>query len=147
MTHVDGLEQLTRLSAALRTEANRGLRLELNKALRDTTADFPEAFRTAAMRLPKRGGLASDVAASRIRVVRRSSGSAAGITITATNAYLIGRMNRGRLRHRVWGGDVWVNQAVPPGLWDDPIREKTPKIKRGVEDALNNVGRRIGAAP
>lgn len=143
-THVTGLEQLTRVSAKLRA-ANRDLRLESNRALREATKPLPDAIRRSAeAHLPKGGGLAANIAASKIRTVRRASGSGAGITITTSNAYLIGRMNKGKLRHRVWGGEVWVSQSVTPRWWTDPIDDVGPRVKSALEDALENVARRIG---
>ena len=142
-----GPEQLARISRQLREEANRGLRRELDKALREAVAPLRTALPESAREtLPKRGGLAGQIAASRISVRRIPAARGGGLRLTATNPRALRLLNRGRVRHPVFGREPWVTQKVRPGWWDRPIEQAGPDVQAAVKEAVGRVADRIERA-
>ena len=46
-------------------------------------------------------------------------------------------------RHKVFGRDVWVTQIGVPGWFDRPIQRRRKQYERAVQQALENVAKRI----
>lgn len=101
--------------------------------------------------LPKRGGLA-DVVARGIRgrggvkSRRALSGRNVGISISVTSAgHDIAAMDRGRLRHPVWGRQrgIWVNQTTQPGFFTKPMTEAAPDARKQVAEEIDRAFRTI----
>jgi hypothetical protein len=137
---IKGAEQLAALSKALKAAGEKDLQRELSKAI--TTATRPviaEARRSALNTLPRRGGLAAKVAKSSMRTQRR----VAGVRILAKNAYALGRMDKGQVRHRVFGRDVWVTQQVRPGWWTKPTEAAGPEVRKAILEAMDAVAAKI----
>lgn len=139
---VHGTEQFLRLSKSLKAAGRTGLRRELNTGMRRAARPLIAKTRAeAGKRLPKRGGLAAQVAREPQRIQVRTGSRTAGVRIVvARKAGGARGANRGKIRHPVFGNrDVWVDQKVPAGWFDDPLREAAPAIRREVERALQDV--------
>ncbi|MDV5147178.1 hypothetical protein R1T08_24125 [Streptomyces sp. SBC-4] len=53
-------------------------------------------------------------------------------------------INKGRIRHPVFGNDSrWVQQDAPPLWWDNTIQRHTPRMRAEVERVLTDVRRTI----
>jgi hypothetical protein len=139
---VRGVDDFARLSRALKDAANKDLQRELNKGLNEAAKPFKQAVRESARRrLSRRGGLNETVAKSRISV-RKSAKTGIRVQAGGRRSQL-DRINAGRVRHPVFGGDAWVDQAVTPGFWDEPARELGPQVVAEGRKALDRVADQI----
>lgn len=143
---VEGADQFLRLSKALKHAGRTELRKELNAGLRRAAKPLVRKTRTEALRrLPSRGGLARQVAREPQRVQVRTGARTAGVRL------VVGKRdggaqaaNRGVIRHPVFGNrDVWVNQRVPAGWFDDTVKQNVPAVRRELEQALHDVAERV----
>lgn len=136
---IRGADQFLRLSKALKAAGETGMRKELHAGMRKAARPLiPRARAAARQRLPKRGGLADQVAREPARISVRT-GRDPGVRVT------IGKRrggaqsaNRGVIRHPVRGGG-WVEQEVPGGWFDDTNDEAAPEIRRELEKAMQVV--------
>lgn len=142
---IRGADEFLRLSKALKHAGRTDLRKELNAGMRRGAKPLVAKTRAEALkRLPRRGGLAAQVAKEPQRVQVRT-GRTPGVRL------VVGRRNggarsanRGQIRHPVFGNrDVWVNQSVPPGWFDEPIKKEAPAIRRELEKALHDVAESV----
>jgi hypothetical protein len=142
---VRGTGDFIRLSKALKAAGRTELRKELHKGMRKAARPLiPKARAEARARLPQSGGLADQVAREPARVQVRT-GRDPGVRV------VIGRKrggarqaNRGVIRHPVFGNrDVWVDQRVRPGWFDDPMRGEAPAIRRDVLRAMDDVADQV----
>lgn len=139
-----GAHQLEVLAKRLKATGDRELRKELLRGIREgTKGTKPDITRSLATRLPKRGGLAERMATSRISTKTKLSGSTVGVRLEARAPHDIRSMNAGRLRHKVFGREQWVDQDVEPGAFTDPIEQDAPEIRSAVERVMRDVAHRI----
>jgi hypothetical protein len=150
MIEISGPEALERLSRRLKDvgagiSQEGSLRKELSQAIMKSTAPLKIAIPESADKsLPRHGGLNRDIAGSKITTRRRTYSRGTGVRVETRNAYAIGKINQGHVRHRVYGHNVWVTQEVTPGFWDRPIKEIGPAVRVELEVALNKIVKRIG---
>jgi hypothetical protein len=152
MTDIRGADQLAKLAKQLKEAGDKGLQRELSKAISQATKPVKEAARQSALEtLPKRGGLAARVAGSRFSTRRYASSRASGIRIQAKNAYALGRLDKGRVRHPVFADQgktrdewTWVTQIIWPGWWTKPTKAAAPAVRREIEQAMQTVANKIG---
>ena len=142
---VRGADQFLKLSKALKHAGRTELRKELHKGLRDGAKPLiPKARAEALRRLPSSGGLAKQIAKEPMRVQVRT-GRTPGVRIVVGRKRGGARQaNRGVIRHPVFGNrDVWVDQKVPPGWFDDPLRKGAPGVRPELEKAIDRIADRI----
>jgi hypothetical protein len=142
---VRGAQQLEAVGRRLKGAAGAPLRRELLRGIRTGVKPTIPAIRESARsELPARGGLAALVAGSSFGVRTRLTGAGAGVRIQGTGRIGLASLNKGRLRHPVFGNrDVWVSQQVPEGWFDRPIEEDIPHIRAAVDRAMSDVSRKI----
>lgn len=141
---VTGGDGFYRLSKALKEAGKTGLRKELHKSLQRTAKPLiPKTRAEALRRLPRRGGLAAQVAKEPQRIQVRT-GRDPGVRV------VVGRKNggaraanQGRIRHRVFGQDVWVDQRVQPGWFDDPVRRHAPEVRHDLGRAVDDMAAQV----
>lgn len=138
---IRGADEFFRLSKALKHAGRTEMRKGLNRGL--TTAAkplIPKARAEALRRLPKRGGLAAQVAKEPMRVqVRTGSDPGVRVVVGKKGGGAQGA-NRGVIRHPVFGNrEVFVDQKVQPGWFDDPMKAGGPSIRRDLEHAIQSV--------
>jgi hypothetical protein len=142
---VEGTKQLTTLARRLKEAGDGQLRRELlagiRKSGRKILPDIPQsAYRT----LPRRGGLADRVARQKFALRTSLSGSSASVRIGATGMKELRDINRGRLRHPLFGNrDHWYQQQIEPGFFDEPIERRAPDVRREIQQVMNDVARKI----
>lgn len=143
---VRGADDFYRLSKALKHAGRTQLRKDLNKSLRTSAKPLISKTRQEALRrLPQRGGLAAQVAREPQRIQVRTGSTTAGVRIVVgKNRGGAQQANRGVVRHPVFGNrEVFVEQRVTPGWFDDPIKQSAPEIRRDLERALESAADKI----
>ncbi len=145
MIEIRGVEKLAALSKALKEAGDKGLQRELATAINRAMKPVREAAKRSALdTLPAGGGLNRRVAGSRFRTVRRASSRAVGVRLTAANAYRLGELDKGRVRHPVFGDrDTWVTQQVAPGWWTNPTEAAAADVRKAIEGAMDEVARKL----
>lgn len=139
---VHGADQFLKMSKALKEAGRTGMRRELHTGIRKAARPLVKKTRDEAKRrLPKRGGLAAQVAKEPQRVQVRTGTKTAGVRIVVGKKQGGARAaNRGVIRHPVFGNrEVWVDQKVPARWFDDPIEASAPEIRREIERSLNDM--------
>jgi len=138
---IQGQKELAALAAGLHKAAatfQNDMLTSVADAVKPLQSSVP---RSALSTLPKRGGLAKRVAASRYSIQRRGN----IIRFATTNAYNIKQMDAGTVRHPVYGNRAkWVSQSVPPSWWTKPITQETPRIVRDMQREMQRIVNRIG---
>jgi hypothetical protein len=140
---VTGATKLALVAERLREAGARGLQRQMRKALRDAAKPLIAAARASAREtLPRRGGLAAEIARSKFKVTVSTGASSARVRIeTASHDP---RIDTGRLRHPVYGNrDVWAAQAVRPGWMTRAMTEKAPVVAREMLAALDRIAAQI----
>lgn len=147
---ITGLENLARLSRAMRSagEQGKGLKRELRTSLtRETKQTRANMRKAIAPALPQRGGLAADVLRSTRFTSTLSTGGDLGVRIKARGRRSIRRMNAtGTWRHPVFGRrDTWVTQYGPrlPRFLDKPFESSRPQLQYAVSQAIARVRSQI----
>lgn len=144
-----GLPMATLVRNLQAAGARGGLKREINAALVAAGVPLAQfARRGARETLPKRGGLAAFVAGSRFDTGVRVVGQDVVLRLTATNGrHDLQAMNRGRLRHPVYGNrKVWVNQRCAPHWFDryEPLGEAAARalLVRAADKIANQITRK-----
>lgn len=141
----EGLQQLTELSRRLKATGQRDLKNELSRSIRASTKETRDEIKKSALNvLPARGGLAKLVSKSSLRTSGDGLGRNPGVRIVASNKHEIAAMNRGRLRHPIFGNrGKWRTQEVKTGWFSDPIEKDAPRVREAIEKAVKDIGSRI----
>jgi hypothetical protein len=144
---IEGAENLSRLAVRLKDAGRNDLRKELLASIRTATKPTIAEVRASALdTLPSRGGLAALIAASRMSTETRLSGKRVGVRLRARNARNIRRMDKGRLRHPLFGNEKhWFTQSIPSGWFSEPIEKAAPEIRweigKGMARVTNKIAR------
>lgn len=141
-----GADDFLKLSKALKRAGRTDLRKELNNGLKKTARPLiPKAKAEARRRLPQRGGLARQIGRVPIRVQVRTGAQTAGVRIVVPGSAKGARSaNKGFIRHPVFGNrQVWVEQQVPPGWFDDPLRDSAPAVRRDLLEAIETMAEQV----
>lgn len=114
--------------------AEKPLRLAVNKSLREIAKPLGEdMLRGGADAMPRSGGLSARVRNSGVTMgtLRGGSGASARIEIRlkSREGYDLTALDRGQLRHPVFGRGPWVSQSVPSGKFMEPFNEAAPKVR------------------
>jgi hypothetical protein len=147
-------DQFTALSRRLKQAANKDLNRELTRALNRSVLPLKRALpESARATLPRRGGLADRVAASKIGLRRSDNAKGNGIRLVARNQYQLGQMDRGIVRHPVFkrkGEErrrtVWMAQRITPGWFSGPAEELAPLARRECAAALDRIKAQLDAS-
>jgi len=141
-----GIKALERKIAAMDKAARGGLQRELEAGLvAGATPIVPKVRVAARANLPRRGGLAAEVAARPMRVeVSHRRDPAVLLIVEGSEAIAT---NAGRLRHPVFGNlDNWVTQAIRPGWFSEVMQKEAPKVRPDLERAMRRVADKIERA-
>lgn len=138
-----GAAQLARLSADLKAAGNNDLRKEMLREIRKIARPAIEAVRISArVNLPRAGGLAEEVASSRMTARTTTGTRSAGVRITRPVGAELDRS--GRLRHPVYGNrQVWVAQEVPTHWFTRPLEALEPTVQAAMKRVLDDITRRL----
>jgi len=139
---IRGAEQLDELAKRLKAAGGNDLKKELLRGIRETNKPtIAKVRKSAAENLPRRGGLAAQVAKESIGTRTRLTGNSAGVTISRKR----GRgLNDGRLRKPLFGNrEHWYAQAIPKGWFTKPIEDDAPRIRDGLQKVMGDVAAKI----
>lgn len=137
------------LVRAIRTHADaKALRRELysglNRATKGIRGEMIEVIPAA---LPRRGGLAEQMAAKVTSRTTAKSGKYAGVSMRfSSKGYDIRTLTGKRLRHPVFGNrSVWVEQSegVDGDRFPDEFDQQKPEIQRAIVSVLEEVARKV----
>jgi len=139
---ITGADDLEKLARRLKEEGRDDLRKELLRGIRDAGKDTIPKVREEMLRsLPRRGGFAAEAAKAPIGVRTRATGKNAGVRIARTRGDWL---NRGRLRHPLYGNrGHWYQQAVPSGWFERAIEGDAPQIRAAVIKVMNDIAAKI----
>lgn len=142
---IDGAKQLAELTRKFRSIEDKTVRRELSKSLTRATKRSKDAIRASAReKLPKRGGLAASIAASRISVRNKTASRIAVLQLVTSNKHNIRAIDRGIVRHPVYGNrKKWATQKVPALFWTAPMRLNTANARRELAGALDELQRKL----
>jgi len=142
---VRGYEQLESVGAALKAAGAGGLRRELLRRIRSSGRRATIAAERGALEmLPKGGGLAAVVAASRFTTRTRLSGGGVGVRIVATDPHDIKAIDAGTVRHPVYGNRrKWVAQGVTPGWFTKSTERVRRPVQIEITQAVKDIARRV----
>lgn len=141
---VEGSEDFLELAAELR-EADRKLANRIRRSLREIAKPLGEAGRDGlADEMPMRGGLSDIIAAAKVSVSTVSSSRSPRVEARVRSAgHDLEAMNRGELRHPVFGTKAWVSQSVPAGgasrAFDEGIEPVREAVQREVAKLLSEI--------
>jgi hypothetical protein len=138
---IEGAEVLARVARAVKAHGDAQLRKDLLRGLRNATKPMIASIKDEARAsLPAGGGLNDLVAASKISARSRTTGTKAGVRLVGKSAgHDLAAINRGRLRHPVFGHPVWVSQTVAAGWWEDGANKKADTVSRDLVAVMRDV--------
>ncbi len=120
------------------------LRLAFNRRIRAILEPLKEEVKSSASEsLPRSGGFAADIAASRFTTGINQS----GVVFKMKDQYSLKKIDEGRLRHPVFGRmkDPWVMQPIHNHFWTKPVDEAKPEIQAAIIEAVEEVAKEIEA--
>lgn len=140
-----GARELAALAKRLKDEGNGSLRKELLKGIYGAGKQaIPEVRRSATRMLPRRGGLAAQIAAQSFTSRASLSGSSVSVRLIGQGMKELGDIDAGRLRHPVFGNrDVWEAQSVTAGFFSGTMQAQAPSIRREIDKTMNDVAHRL----
>lgn len=142
---IHGAEQFLRLSKALKAAGRTEIRKELNKRLQVAAKPLIAKTRSSArQKLPAHGGLAERVARAPQRVQVRTGGDPGVRIVVGKDKSGARGANEGKVRHPVFGNrEVFVDQTVEPGWFDEPLEAAAPEVRPHLEQALETIAERV----
>lgn len=142
---VRGSDELTTLARRLKDAGSGDLRKELLAGIREAGKKvIPEIREAAQDTLPRSGGLAERVASQAYATRTSLALSGAKVSIVGRGMKELGDIDRGRLRHPVYGNrDTWSQQAVKPGFFSVTIAKRAPLIRKDIENALDDIAHKL----
>lgn len=152
---VVGIEQLQALARDLKQAGDRDLRRELLRSIQKASKPLKTGAKEAALEdLPKSGGLAERVAASKWSTSTRLGVRSPSIRITGrgtagvvSKQLDLNSLDRGRLRHLTYGRRPWKDQAVKVHWFSDRmelIADTT--VRDDILSAVDTVAAKLGGS-
>jgi hypothetical protein len=140
---VQGAEQLARLSSTLKGLAGaNGIQKDFNKALTKAVQPLRQTVKQSARTtLPRRGGLAADIARSRISRRTSDSRKGAGLRVFVKGPYDLDAIDKGIVHH-----PKGPDQRIAPGWWTRPTEATGPDVRKAVETAMDDAAKKIDRA-
>ena len=143
-----GAEDLAILAKRLKETGDKGLRKELLSGLQRAAKPAKAAVRASVLsELPHRGGLADLIGGSlKVTLNTRSAGRNPGVRIWSKDSHDISKLNKGELRHPVFGNRKnWVAQVIKAGIFTDPIEQRAPQMRQEMGQVMRTVAAKIEA--
>lgn len=146
---VKGAEKFGYLAKALRQTGDKDLRKELYAGISRSVKPLTAAVKAGTQNyFPRRYAL--ELAKSlRVRA-RRRGGRDPSVRLVGQAKTSRGKernlaaLNRGRLRHPLYGNrGFWYDQAVPPNWWDEPLLEDVDQVREDLVSVLDGIARKL----
>ncbi len=140
---IAGAEKFAALARDLKAAGAKDLRRELYRGLNRATKPLKAAAKESAQStLPQRGGLAARVARARFST-RSRAGANPSVRIVAKDAagrkVDLSRLDRGQVRHPVFGRPPYVSQRVDPGWFSRPMEDGVDVVRAEMIAAIDVV--------
>lgn len=134
-------DKLVLLAHATKALGDTQLRKELLSGLQRAARPLKAAAAAgAASRLPRGGHLNDRVARSKFTARTRTTPRTAGVRIVGAGNLDLRSLDRGRVRHPVFGHrKTWVNQHVTPGWFTDAMQKGSPIVRAEIGRVLDDV--------
>lgn len=131
---IQGAEQLAQLAKRLREVGDKELQREMARAVNSAVKPIKQAAQQSALdTLPRRGGLAAEVAKSKFRTTRRSGTSRAGVRVTAVSNLSTWHLDQGIIRHK------HKVQRTQQGWFTRPVEELAPEMRKELLASLDMI--------
>lgn len=142
---VTGADRLARLGVAIKDAGDKDLRRELMRGMQRAAKPLKTAARTAALQhLPRHGGLNVRVAQSKFSARTSVAGRNPGLRIVGAGDLDLPALDRGRLRHPVFGNRrTWVNQQIPAGWFTNAMNAHAPAVRAELIKAIETVATKL----
>ena len=142
---VTGWEQLAAVARDLKEAGDRGLKNELQRALRKNAEPLKLGARAAALdELPHSGGLGEYVADTSKFTVRTRLSRNPQIRIVGSNRIDLDSLDRGRVRHLTYGHLPWRDQTIIPRWFSDRMEEiADTKVRADIIGAIDETARKL----
>lgn len=141
-----GAEKLAAVSRALKQHGDKELMREVTKGITASVKPLKKDVKAhARSSLPRRGGLAKRVARTSLPHRTRRGAGTAGVKIEA-KANAVNdpkRIDRGRVKHPVFGGGPWVLQDVTPGWFTKPLEDGAPVVRKELLQVMDETVSKI----
>ena len=146
---IEGADKFGKLAKALRQAGDKELRKELYSGLNRSVKPLTEAVKKGtASYFPRRYAFEL---AKYLRVrARRRAGKNPAIFLVGKAKTKQGKerdlasLNRGRLRHPLFGNRrYWYDQSIPANWWDDPLLENAEQVREDIVNVLDEIGKRL----
>lgn len=141
--------QLKRVSAALKKHGDKELSKELTRGITAAVKPLKKDVKTSARTvLPKRGGLAKRVGRGTLQHKTRKTGRSAGVRIIAKPNTVNDprRIDRGRIKHPVFGRGPWVLQDVKKGYFTKPLTDGRQVVRKELVKVMKDIAKKIERA-
>lgn len=143
---VTGADKFAAVAKALKQVGDKELQKELYSSINRATKPMrAEAKKSAEQNLPRSGGLNKRVARARMST-RRRAGRNPGVKIVATGMSQLGLIDRGRVRHPVFGHrDRMVNQSIPQARdwFTKPMEDGAKDVRREIVKTLDDIAKKL----
>ena len=143
---IRGADTFARVSKALKRAGDKELRKELYAGINRATKPMrAEAKKSAERNLPRTGGLNKRVARARL-TTRRRTGKNPGISIVAKGMDQLALMDRGYVRHPVFGNRKrWSTQPIPDaeGWFTTPMEDGAPQARKEIVKSLDGIAKKL----
>ena len=127
-------EDYQRFAKALK-QADKAMARAIRKRTREAAVPIGEhVVRDGSEVMPERGGLSARLAAGKPAV----SVAAKGATINLRKGANYAALNRGILRHPVYGTGRWVEQRVPEGTYTEAFADLPPEARAKLDLILTD---------
>lgn len=146
--NVHGAAKLGAVAKRLKETGDKDLRKELYRGIQRAGKPARLAVvETARNVLPQRGGANEYIAKAlktRISTLANRSNDAAVRLTASRKGTDLRSINRGRLRHPVFGNrKAWANTNVPKGWVQTAVVEQVPEIRREIVKVLDDVAEKM----
>lgn len=143
---ITGADKFARVARELKRVGDKDLQKELYSAINRSTKPLrANAKKSAAANLPRAGGLNKRVARVRMST-RRQTGKNPGVKIVARGMDQLAMLDKGRVRHPVWGNrGRWVNQPIPKaeGWFTKPMEAGAKDVRREIVKTLDVIAKKL----
>ena len=146
---VEGADKFGKLAKALKETSDKELRKELYAGLNRSVKPLTEAVKKGTTSyFPRRYAFEL---AKYLRVrARRRAGKNPAIFLVGKAKTKQGKerdlasLNRGRLRHPLFGNRrYWYDQSIPANWWDEPLLEDADQVREDIVNVLDEIGKRL----
>lgn len=137
-----GAEEFKKAAQALNAAADKTLRREVYAGFRRAAKPLGiRVIASASEEMPHRGGLSMRIAASKMGQANSTTGRNPSVTLNFRSAqgYDLAAMDKGMLRHPVFGQSVWVTQPIRAGAFTRPFNAGADGVRKEMLTALRNV--------